>query len=344
MQLTRRTLMQTAFALAAATAPVRASATNYVRVDQLWPTYRDRFVHADGRVIDTGNDGISHSEGQGWGMLLAVAAEDWPAFDNIWRWTDANLRWSGAPLFAWKWDPKSAEVVDPNNASDGDILIAWALARAGYFTKRADLVEAAQSSAVAIRRLLTDQVAGATALLPGFTGFSKKAVATINLSYYVFPAFARLNQVDPSPLWQTLSANGAGLALRARFGPHSLPPDWLAVLPNGGMQPAKEWPARFGFDAVRVPLYLYWAGYDSSQHLGTYQAAWAQPDAPAWFSLEAGPNAEYTASNGVRSIARLIRNRNPDGGTLWSAVKEGDYYSASLAMLSSLAAEERGAN
>jgi endoglucanase len=343
MQLTRRTLLQAAAALAAVQAPLKADAADSVRVDQLWPTYRDRFVHADGRVMDTGNDGISHSEGQGWGMLLAGAAGDWDAFNRIWNWTDANLRWSGAPLFAWKWDPKTSEVVDPNNASDGDILIAWALARAGYFTKRTDLVDAAKTSAVAVRRLLTDQVAGVTALPPGFTGFSKNAVATINLSYYVFPAFAHLNQVDPSPLWQTLSENGAQLALQARFGPHSLPPDWLAVHPNGQMQPAQDWPARFSFDAVRIPLYLYWAGYDSVQHLGTYQTAWAAPDAPAWFTLETGPNAEYEASDGVKSIAQLIKTHRPEGGTLWPAVKEGDYYSASLAMLSSLAAEERGA-
>ena len=343
MQLTRRSVLQAAAALAAVQAPFKAGAAETVRVDQLWPTYRDRFVHADGRVMDTGNDGISHSEGQGWGMLLAGAAGDWDAFDRIWNWTDANLRWSGAPLFAWKWDPQTGKVVDPNNASDGDILIAWALARAGYFTKRIDLVEAAKTSAVAVRRLLTDQVAGVTALLPGFTGFSKNAVATINLSYYVFPAFAHLNQVDPSPLWQTLSANGAQLALQARFGPHGLPPDWLAVHPNGQMQPAKDWPARFSFDAVRIPLYLYWAGYDSVQHLGTYQTAWAAPDAPAWFTLETGPNAEYEASNGVKSIAQLIKTHRPAGNTLWPAVKEGDYYSASLAMLSSLAAEERGA-
>ena len=343
MLLSRRTFLHAAAALVVEHAPSKAGAAEAVRVDQLWPTYRDRFVHADGRIVDTGNGDISHSEGQGWGMLLAGAAGDWDAFDRIWNWTDANLRWNGAPLYAWKWDPTTGEVFDPNNASDGDILIAWALARAGYFTKRAELVEAAKISAVAVRRLLTDQVVGATALLPGFTGFSKNTIATLNLSYYVFPAFAHLNQVDSSPLWQTLAANGAQLAQQARFGPHGLPPDWLAVHPNGQMQPAKDWPARFSFDAVRIPLYLYWAGYDSAQHLGTFQTAWAAPDVPAWFALETGPNAEYEASNGVKSIAQLIRMHRPEGGTLWSAVREGDYYSASLAMLSSLAAEERGA-
>ena len=37
-----------------------------------WAAYRDRFVLADGRVVDDGNGGISHSEGQGYGLLLAV--------------------------------------------------------------------------------------------------------------------------------------------------------------------------------------------------------------------------------------------------------------------------------
>jgi len=35
--------------------------------------------------------GISHSEGQGYGMLLAVAADDRPTFDLLWGWTRAQL-------------------------------------------------------------------------------------------------------------------------------------------------------------------------------------------------------------------------------------------------------------
>ena len=39
-----------------------------------WFLYRNQFLHESGRIIDTGNEGISHSEGQGYGMLMAVAA------------------------------------------------------------------------------------------------------------------------------------------------------------------------------------------------------------------------------------------------------------------------------
>ncbi len=38
-----------------------------------WSEFRTRFLTADGRVVDTGNQGVSHSEGQGYGLLLAAA-------------------------------------------------------------------------------------------------------------------------------------------------------------------------------------------------------------------------------------------------------------------------------
>lgn len=328
--------------LGASAAIATDAITTTVTVETLWPTYRSRFVKADGRVIDTGNHGVSHSEGQGWGMLLSAAAGDMAAFDRIWAWTEQNLRWSGAALYAWKWDQRKGVVVDPNDASDGDILIAWALARTAYFTKRGDLETAAKRSAVAVRRLLTDQIRGTTALLPGFHGFERGGAATLNLSYYVFPAFDHIQFYDPHPVWQALARDGVALARQARFGRMQLPPDWLVVAPNGQLSPAEHWPARFGFDAVRIPLYLYWAGYDSTADMAPFLATWNTPDQPAWFALDGGADADFPAPAGFKAIAELIRDGQPDATTLWSAVKEGDYYSASLAMLAALAAEERG--
>lgn len=97
---------------------------------QAWQGYKQRFVTSAGRVVDTANGQISHSEGQGYGMLLAVAANDRPTFERLWGWTRANLMVRDDQLIAWRWTPgQRPPITDMNNATDGDILIAWALRR-----------------------------------------------------------------------------------------------------------------------------------------------------------------------------------------------------------------------
>ncbi len=96
-----------------------------------WQAYTRRYVSAEGRVIDTANRGISHSEGQGYTMFFAVYFDDRARFDLLWQWTRRNLSRPRDSLTAWRYDPNSSLAVsDTNNASDGDIYIAWALARA----------------------------------------------------------------------------------------------------------------------------------------------------------------------------------------------------------------------
>ena len=102
-----------------------------------WILYKQSYVSPQGRVIDTGHAGISHSEGQGIGLLLAVHNKDHAAFDNIWRWTRINLQIRDDKLAAWKWVPSDAggnaggNVPDKNNATDGDLFIACGAAVEG---------------------------------------------------------------------------------------------------------------------------------------------------------------------------------------------------------------------
>jgi endoglucanase len=42
-------------------------------------------------------------------------------------WTERTLLRGDVALFAWRYDPRAPNpVADTNNASDGDMLIAWA--------------------------------------------------------------------------------------------------------------------------------------------------------------------------------------------------------------------------
>src|SRR5476649_2308750 len=58
--------------------------------DQGWSAYKSRFLMPDGRIIDTANKNVSHTEGQGFSMLLAVFNDDQATFDKLWQW--ANTR------------------------------------------------------------------------------------------------------------------------------------------------------------------------------------------------------------------------------------------------------------
>ena len=143
-------------------------------------------------------------------MLLAVAANDRVAFDRIWGWTRANLMVRDDQLLAWRWEPNARPVVtDMNNASDGDILVAWALAEAAEFWQDESYRAAGRRIAVeAGRKLVLFGGPDGPLLLPGVSGFSQEDRPDgplLNLSYWVFPAFARLPLVAPEVDWRGLT-------------------------------------------------------------------------------------------------------------------------------------------
>jgi endoglucanase len=93
-----------------------------------WQAFERRFVLAEGRVVDNGNRNVSHSEGQGYGLLGALRADDQATFDRILTWTMNHLTRPADALFAWRWQPETIpNVTDLNNATVGDVHIAWAL-------------------------------------------------------------------------------------------------------------------------------------------------------------------------------------------------------------------------
>src|SRR4051794_22674780 len=84
----RRTVL--AAPLLSGSARVMSATASAARTD--WDSFRSRFIAADGRVIDTGNAGVSHSEGQGWGLLFAEYFDDHSTFQRILRWTHTSLQ------------------------------------------------------------------------------------------------------------------------------------------------------------------------------------------------------------------------------------------------------------
>jgi len=286
-----------------------------------WRQFRDRFVSSAGRVVDVGNKGISHSEGQGYGLVFAVAAGDRDAFERIWGWTKSTLQTRpNDALLSWRWVPDSPDtggdagkVDDPNNATDGDLLVAWALARAAETWSEPLYQDVASLLARDILRLTVLERDGTLLMLPGTQGFRRDGAVILNPSYYVFPAIDVLGMVTGDVIWQRLSSDGADLIEAARFGRWNLPPDWLLVRyqeadPPGSVEAAggdigatgeaggtsgeaqasvaeagppkprldlpEGFEPAFGFNAIRIPLNLVWGGRQTRDRLKPFMDFW----------------------------------------------------------------------
>ncbi len=278
----------------------------------LWDNYKRTFISPGGRVIDNANGDVSHSEGQGYGMLLAVAADDPATFERVWAWTRAQLLLRDDGLAAWRWQPDATpHVPDRNNASDGDVLIAWALAEAGDAWAKAAYATAALRMIRAIADHDLEDTPFGPALRPGTAGFGaadRPDGPVVNLSYWIYPALKRFDDLAPDRDFAAVAETGLRLMAQARFGPARLPSDWVS-LAGTAPAPAAGFPATFGYDAIRVPLYLAWAGHATAATLAPFAAVFADTTGtvPAVVDVATGKPLEPLGDSGYRAVAALTR-------------------------------------
>lgn len=341
--------IRTAFVILALVAAAAGSAAAAALDDAPWRFYRDRFVDADGRVVDRDNQSVTHSESQGYGMLFAVAFDDRATFARIWEWTNRTLRRDDG-LFSWKFDPAANDgkggVPDPNNASDGDILIAWALLRASRRWDQPELAEEARRLATTIADRLFVEHDARLLILPGADGFETEDKLVVNLSYWVFPALDALGTLTGDERWRRVADSGVALLLEtARFGRWGLPPDWLDLA--GKPAPAAGFPPWYGYNAVRIPLHLAWGGRLTAGLARPYVDFWtffaATPFHPAWADLVLDSVDTHGWSEGVAAIAGLtwaVTQKRPGALALPPLGQDQGYFSSSLYLLTRLAVED----
>lgn len=310
-----------------------------------WLAFERRFVAPEGRVVDNGNRNVSHSEGQGYGLLGALRADDHATFDRILTWTMNNLKRPTDALFAWRWQPEtSPNVTDLNNATDGDIHIAWALLEAGQAWANPLYRRMGQAIGRDLLRRCIVQVGPRWVLLPGAFGFQNSARVVVNLSYYAFAALRVIARHLPDPAWGRVEQDGLELIRDSRFGMYQLPPDWLELPTHGGRGVmAQAWPKRFSFDAVRIPLNLSWTGLAQESAVSSAMRLWntsSQRGMPAWIDLMTNVTPGYPAPPGIVAIARLVEAAQAGRGDFARMPRVSaatDYYSAALVMKARIA-------
>ncbi len=231
--------------------------------------FLDRYVERDGRVVRRDEGGDVVSEGQAYGMLIAVAVGDKTRFENIWEWTKANLRRPDG-LLSWRW--ADGQVTDANSASDADLDAARALLLAGNRFGDRTLTDEGRTLGDQILRLETVE-AGTTTPPPGdavpagrwIVGSGPITVAgnwatapphAVDPGYFSPRSVQALERASGDARWADINRTQRVLAWQLS-GPGQLPPDWAVVDDAGHAVPTGP-PAggapQFGLDAARLPI------------------------------------------------------------------------------------------
>lgn len=240
--------------------------------ERAFGVYKASFIDG-GRVFDPQNRGITHSEGQGYGMMLALMGNDRATFSAIWQFARTKMQRADG-LFAWKYVPGRG-VADWNNATDGDLFIATALALGAYRWQVPEYLSEAVRIADAVGRKLIIEHGGYTLLLPGEWARpnGKRPSAVVNLSYIVPMMFPVMDALAPQYAWNEVHADSVRI-LDSMAQP---PSDWTEIAADGQTTPARGFPQMFSYDAVRIPLYFMQFGQELGKTADRLHALWGSP-------------------------------------------------------------------
>jgi endo-1,4-beta-D-glucanase Y len=276
--------------------------------------FLNRYVTSDGRVIRHDQGGDIVSEGQAYAMLIAEVAQRAALVRTIWSWTNEHLGRSDG-LFAWH-ATGSGQILNPQPATDADVLIAYALLRYRG-ADQAALHAAGRRVAAAV--LANESVTlpdGALLLVAGPWARSTSP-PTVDPSYLMPGVFEALARLTGDGRWSGAGAAAVGAVADVTEGGRRLPPDW-ARLTDGRLVPIAEpgGPAgvQYGFDAARLPL---------------------------WFATACDPDARALAAGWWRSVLGSAGRAGPRALSLTGETIEPD--SSPVALLAGAAAAAAGA-
>ncbi len=228
-----------------------------------WIYYKKNFISEDGRVIDFQNNSITHSEAQGYGMLLSVLFDDKETFEKLWNWTKFNLqKRKGDNLLSWSWGKHISDkwtVLDYNNATDGDTLVAYALCLAGEKWRKEEFINEAKAIINDIKEFLIIKRDIYQYLLPGYFGFQKGESLILNPSYYILPAYKAFASVSDKDFWENFYSESIKFLEKVSFGQYGLPADWIVIQNKNIITLPDDRENIFGFEAIRIPLYAVMA-------------------------------------------------------------------------------------
>lgn len=313
-------------------------------LQEAWKAWKALCLLPEGRVIDQFQDGASHSEGQGYGLVLAVMFGDRIAANAIIDWTESNLNQRNDGLLVWRWRPETIpHVEDHNNASDGDLFYAWGLALLGRQDSRPELIERAGKTADALIAHCTathPDGSGQQYLLPGAAGFQHEQSLVLNLAYYMPRALRDLAEITGRSALAKLATDGE--ALIDDLARNGVIPDWISLTIDGPQLPPEGFSSKSGYEAIRVPLFALWSDRAEAPAVLSFSralsAAGPQAGAVAVFDPTTGQVLEQSNHPGYAAVAALVNcaSSNRIGSLIPVFSDAQPYYPATLHLMTLL--------
>ncbi len=239
----------------------------YTLLTSSWEKYKQKFINADGRVIDFSQNEVTTSEGQSYGMLRAVWSDDRETFEKVWKFTKQNMKRDADNLFGWRWgklgDEKYGFLPDggDNAASDADQDIALALILAANRWKNNQYKADAKIILKDLWDYETAEANGKRYMIAG-NWANQPNELIINPSYFGPYAWRVFAKVDKDHDWNSLIdpayqlLNDVGSAKLDKAKGVGLPPNWLSIdKKSGELRPPSIGNANtdYSFDAMRTP-------------------------------------------------------------------------------------------
>jgi cellulose synthase (UDP-forming) len=309
-------------------------------------SFMSAYVDPNGRVVRRDQGGDTVSEGQAYGMLLAVALDDQTRFNTIWSWTHSHLQQPNG-LLASDW--ANGRVASTLSATDADLDAANALVLAGERFGNSRYRDQGMAIGRAILHHETTTVGAGPVLVAG--AWARTDPAVINPSYFSPRAYADLARLDHDSRWNLLASSSRSIITQLTGGGHALAPDWAAVPlgsatavtpigdpshpTGGGAPPASSYDAvrvavRYAFSCVRAdrrlaaslwPLYRNAPGRDGYTLTGTPRSATNHAASFVAAAAAARAAGNRAAMNQMLNAAQAQNDAHPTYyGAAWLAL------------------------
>lgn len=214
------------------------------------------YVDPDGRVVRRDQGGDTVSEGQGYALLLAVAAGDRAGFGRVWGWTRSHLQRPDG-LLAYHW--AGGRTVDATPAADADLQVAWALALgADRFGDRTLADDARRLAGATAAAEVGYDAAGHATLAAGPWAVRTGSPTVVEPGYWTPAAEQALGRLTGDGRWQALPQDDLAHLRALTADGARLPSDWAAVGAGttATASPDGRVPEQSGPDGLRA---LVWA-------------------------------------------------------------------------------------